>query len=231
MQTTFTPQMRRLLRKMNQGLALVPGDNGYRVGASPVPVSLVDALRRQDLIAADGAQRYVISGAGRALLSRSDSDKDEKYREQHQLLVEAYRSIEDKRQKVRVNLAESPLGWLKRRNLISEAQFQAGERLRADFTLAGQQARVTMAWDAPPIGRVPRGAPDHLDPTTAQLAAKHRFEAALRAAGPGLADSLWRIVCVGEGLETAEKAMAWPARTAKVILSLALDRLAEYYKI
>ena len=34
---------------------------------------------------------------------------------------------------VTVNLAESPLGWLFSRGLVTQRQFDAGERLRADW--------------------------------------------------------------------------------------------------
>ena len=51
---------------------------------------------------------------------------------------------------VTVNLAESPLGWLKARGLVSERQFDAGERLRADWERAQIAPSVTMKWDAPP---------------------------------------------------------------------------------
>ena len=133
------------------------------------------------------------------------------------------------RVRVTANLAESPLGWLVRRGMVSPRQFEAGERLRADFTRASLAPRTTMAWDAGPAARGSRGAPEGLDATTAQLAAKRRFEAAVAAVGGGLADVLWRVVCSGEGLETAERALGWPARAGKVVLLLALDRLADFY--
>ena len=66
-------------------------------------------------------------------------------------------------------------------------------------------------------------------PTLAGIAAKRRVEAALDAAGPGLKDVLWRIVCAGEGMASAESALGWPARTGRVVLTLALDRLADHY--
>jgi hypothetical protein len=62
------------------------------------------------------------------------------------------------------------------------------------------------------------------------MAAKARFDAAVAAAGPGLADVLWRVVCAGETLSDAEKAMAWPVRSGKLVLSLALDRVADFYR-
>ncbi len=131
------------------------------------------------------------------------------------------------RLRVTVNLAESPLAWLVRRGHVSAAQFEAGERLRADFMRAGQAPRVTMRWDAAPGGKN-LAAPD---PTTSQISARQRFDAAVAAAGPGLSDVLWRVVCLGEGLETAERAMGWPSRAGKLVLALALDRLVAHYGI
>lgn len=127
------------------------------------------------------------------------------------------------------NLAESPLGWLMRRGMISEAQFEAGERLRQDFMTAQLNPRVTMRWDGEPVARGRKGPGEALTPSEAQVAAKRRFMAAVEAAGSGLSDMLWRVVCAGEGLETAERAMGWPARAGKVVLGLALDRIAAFY--
>ena len=49
--------------------------------------------------------------------------------------------------------------------------------------------------------------------------------------GPGLCDILWRIVCAGEGMRDAELALGWPARSGRLVLSLALDRLADHYRM
>lgn len=127
---------------------------------------------------------------------------------------------------VTVNLRESPLAWLAARGLVSARQGEAGERLRADYERPSLAPRVTMRWSA----RVD-GGDTGLDPTTAQLAAKQRFDGALTAAGPGLADVLWRVVCAGEGLPAAERALGWPARCGRVVLLLALDRVASFYGI
>lgn len=132
---------------------------------------------------------------------------------------------------VRVNLAESPLGWLYARKLVTPRQFDAGERLRADYETAALGARVTMRWDASPTARR-NGAPgEPLDPTLAQLSARRRFDAAIAAAGPGLSDILWRVVCACEGIPAAERALGWPARAGKLVLTLALDRLADHYRL
>lgn len=132
---------------------------------------------------------------------------------------------------VTVNAAEAPLGWLFARGHVNRRQFEAGERLRLDYERAALGARVTMAWDAAPVARS-RGGPS-LGPeaSLAQIDCKRRFDEAVAAAGPGLADILWRIVCAGEGMRDAETALGWPARAGKLVLTIALDRVADYYRI
>ena len=130
-------------------------------------------------------------------------------------------------QKVAVNLSESPLSWLRARGHVSERHYLAGDRLRADWEKAGLGPRVTMRWDAAP-GSLRMGRPE---PAMAQLPARERFDGAIRAAGPGLADVLWRVVCAGEGLAAAEKALGWPTRAGKLVLTLALDRVADWYRV
>jgi hypothetical protein len=52
---------------------------------------------------------------------------------------------------VTVNAAESPLGWLFARGLVSRRQYDAGDRLRCDWERAQLAPRVTMSWDAAPV--------------------------------------------------------------------------------
>lgn len=126
---------------------------------------------------------------------------------------------------VKVNLAESPLTWLHARGHLNDRQFAAGERLRADWERAELAPSVTMRWDPVRIA----GGEQGLTAGERQIAAKRRFDGAIAAAGPGLADILWRVVCAGEGVPAAEKALAWPARSGKLVLELALDRVAGFY--
>ena len=132
---------------------------------------------------------------------------------------------------VTVNIAESPLGWLFARGFVSQRQFDAGERLRWDWERAQLAPRVTMAWDSAPIARGRGGSGPQPDLNGAQIDAKRRFDSAIAAAGPGLTDILWRIVCAGEGMRDAETALGWPARSGRLVLTFALDRLAEHYAI
>jgi hypothetical protein len=133
-----------------------------------------------------------------------------------------------RRRSVTVNLAESPLTWLHARGHLDDRLFAAGEALRRDYERAQLGASVTMRWD--PV-RTKGGGEPGLNATERQLAAKGRFHGALAAAGRGLEDVLWRVVCAGESLSVAERMLAWPARSGKLVLRIALDRVAEFYRI
>ena len=49
------------------------------------------------------------------------------------------------------------------------------------------------------------------------------------ANGIGLADVALRTCCFLEGLEGCERRLGWSARSGKVVLKLALQRLVEHY--
>jgi hypothetical protein len=129
---------------------------------------------------------------------------------------------------VTVNLAESPLAWLQARGHIDARLLDAGEALRLDHERAQRAPSVTMGWD--PV-RVKTTGPTGLTPTERQIAARQRFDGAIKAAGRGLEDILWRVVCAGEALPEAEKGLGWPARSGKLVLKIALERVAEFYRI
>lgn len=132
------------------------------------------------------------------------------------------------RRSVTVNIAESPITWLHARGHLSDRLFAAGEQLRADYERAQLAPSVTMRWD--PV-RVKSSGERGLSASEKQIAARSRFDGALAAAGNGLQDILWRVVCAGEGLPVAEKALGWPVRSGKLVLRIALERVADYYRI
>ncbi|MFC3174548.1 DUF6456 domain-containing protein [Novosphingobium bradum] len=132
------------------------------------------------------------------------------------------------RRSVTVNLAESPVTWLHAHGHIDDRQLAAGECLRRDFEMAQLGPSLTMSWE--PV-RLSGGGGARMNPTERQMAAKERFDGAVASAGNGLADILWRVVCSGESLAMAERALAWPARSGKLVLRFALDRVASFYRI
>ncbi len=136
---------------------------------------------------------------------------------------------------VTIDEAESPLAWLARRRgrdgrpLIAPHQLQAGERLRNDFTCAGMMPNTTSNWSNP-VGAVRHeGGQGAAAFTETMIAARQRVRRALDATGPEFAGLLLDVCCFLKGLDEVERARAWPARSAKIVLQLALDRLARHY--
>jgi hypothetical protein len=152
------------------------------------------------------------------------------YRAQH--LALARRRVDGERE-LTVDQAESPLAWLARRKgrdgkaHIAPEQLMAGERLRADFTTAQMMPRITSNWESP-VAQDARagGAGTFCD---AAIAARQRVRHALDATGPEFAGLLVDVCCFLKRLEDVERERRWPPRSAKVVLQLALDRLARHY--
>jgi hypothetical protein len=134
---------------------------------------------------------------------------------------------------VTVNEAESPLAWLARRRgrdgrmLIEPVQFQAGERLRAEFTRAQLMPRITSNWSASVAGGRRGASPASF--TEAVIGARQRVRQALDAVGPEFSGLLVDVCCFLKSLSDVERERSWPPRSAKVVLQLGLDRLARHY--
>jgi hypothetical protein len=158
----------------------------------------------------------------------------DEFRGQHLAVTQRQIATEHGRASVTIDDAESPLAWLARRRgrdgrpLIEAHQFQAGERLRADFTCANLMPRTTSNW-ASPISS-DRGGGDRASTfTETMVASRQRVRQALDAVGPEFSGLLMDVCCFLKGLEGIERERAWPIRSAKIVLQLALDRLARHY--
>lgn len=134
---------------------------------------------------------------------------------------------------VLVNDSESPLAWLARRKgrdgraMIAPEQFIAGERLRADFTRGHMTPRVTSSWTS--IGRTNGSGGGAGEMTDLIIASRQHVRLALDACGSEFSGILLDVCCFLRGLEDVERERGWPSRSAKVVLQLALDRLARHY--
>jgi hypothetical protein len=162
----------------------------------------------------DGA--FVITEAGRSWLAEDGTGP-----------VLETRLVKDARGHdcfVVANAAESPLALLRRRGQVAAVQFEAGERLRRDFTFARLGQRMTGTYDAPIVRGGRRG-----DVAETALAARQRFNHALAAVGPGLSDLLFDVCCFLKPIETCERERQWPRATVRVVLCIALDCLAAHY--
>jgi hypothetical protein len=135
---------------------------------------------------------------------------------------------------VTVDEAESPLAWLARRKgrhgraLIEPAQLLAGERLRADFTRAQLMPRITSNWSAA-VAADHRRSASPASFSDAVIGARQRVRHALDAVGPEFSGLLVDVCCFLKGLADIERERRWPPRSAKVVLQLALERLARHY--
>jgi len=229
---------RRVLRKlMASGAFLAPDGDGFALMTSArarrrtlsVEAHLVCEFLRRDWLRPRGStpETYRLSDAGEGWYLRAVAE-NEPFAAQHQLRREASIETAEGRRRVTVNAGESPLDWLRQRRRIDAAQFEAGERLRRDFTIAQLTPRLGVDLSSPMVlGR--RGLKTGAPLSDSVLAAKARFRAAMAAMGPGLSDLLFDVCCHLIGLEDVERAHEWPRRSAKVVLDIALNRLALHY--
>ncbi len=254
--TPPTRSMRRALERLAEpGAFLMVASGAERAGVFCAsnrfrrPVTLLPVAEAAELAARDlvrirtqssASAKYAITPMGRAWLKRQRAaeggDPRAPFAAQHAL--EGERAIPDEDGEIatiRVNLGESPLGWLARRRgpdgapFLAPEEVEAGERLRADFEAAQMGPRVTQDWRS---FLAPRdGAGGGRAPAEGPLGARERVGAALGALGPGLADVALRACCFLEGLEATERELGWSARSGKVVLKIALQRLADHYGI
>lgn len=131
----------------------------------------------------------------------------------------------------RSQTCESPLVGLARRRdrdgnpFLSRELVAAGERLREDFELVEVGMGGVDSWD----GFMTGDGPAAKDGSKGAIDAHKRIKDALAELGPGLGDVVMRCCCFLEGLEQTEKAMGWSARSGKIVLRIALQRLLRHY--
>jgi len=136
-----------------------------------------------------------------------------------------------------MNQAESPLAWLAGRRdaegrpLLERTQVEAGERLRADLTLAGLMPRLTMGWSGLPgaAERAATAAGLGQDIADNVIAARARATAALEAVGPEHASLLIDVCGHLRGLDEIARVEGWPRRAGRLLLQRALSALARHY--
>jgi hypothetical protein len=219
---------RRILRRLAaprqvlfaRGAVHVVARSPAAAAASRVQVDadLVTRFAALEWIVPDGAGRHVIAPAGHALVARVAG-----FAEQHRLMQTQPVAGEARA----VNMAESPLARLKFRALVDDRQFAAGERLRRDYTLGQLTPRMGVDWSAPVVTGSRGGGQETVSDIA--IAARQRLGHALKAAGPGLGDLLFDVCCHLAPLEQVEQSRGWARRSARVVLAIALDRLAAHY--
>jgi len=137
--------------------------------------------------------------------------------------------------RARYGAAETPVAVLARRRdkagqlFLMPELVQAADRLHEDFVMAQLDTLAPM-----PAERLTRAlqnrtvpGPNIAPPGT--CAARKRVLGALQDLGPGLSDMVLRVCCHLEGVESAEQAMGWCARSGKIVLRIGLQRLKLHY--
>ncbi len=226
---------------------------GVSLGGGSFPETALVELVARDLVTRRGAQ-HLIAAPGQALLRRcavreaGGGEEDPRNASAGDVFADQHRDIRIESRaddtggegaspvRVRVNQEESPLAWLAARKgadgeaLISAAQLQAGERFRRDLSMAGIMPGTTMNWDRLG-GSGDRGTPREtgLNATEACIAARQRVTTAIRHLGAQDADLLIDLCGFLVRLPEIERMRGWPARSAKIMIARALDRLAEHY--
>lgn len=218
-------------------IALAGGGQNGPAGGMRARIDPADVhpLVAADLVRREPNGRLAVTEAGRARVLRQAADGAiDPFRAQHLIIARRLVATPEGHAEVAIDEAESPLARLARRKgrrghaLIQAVQFQAGERLRDDFTRAQMTPRMTSRWDAS-VAQGRRGQGGNGTFTDAVVAARERLRRALDAAGPEFAGLLLDVCCFLKGLEDIERERRWPPRTGKVVLQLALDRLARHY--
>lgn len=137
--------------------------------------------------------------------------------------------------RARYGTLETPVAVLARRRdktgtpFLAPALVHASDRLREDFVMAQLDRLQPM-----PADRLIRAIADRKLPgpniaPPGTRAARRRVLGALQDLGPGLSDMVLRCCCHLEGVESAEQAMSWSARSGKIVLRIGLQRLKLHY--
>lgn len=238
---------------LDKAVVLRAFPDGQQARTGVVDRAIAQAFALKDWIACRKKGRvttYEITAAGRAALRRMIDDSDLARQAQHSGMAEAampfaaQHRIWDERQieeggasrRIRYNLAESPLAALGRRRdkdgrpFLENDLIRAAERLREDFELAQMGPRVAQNWERFLTPGDRGGFRPDAGHGEGPTRARDRVAAALRDLGPGLGDVALRVCCFLEGIETAEKRMGWAARSGKIVLRIALQRLRQHYE-
>ena len=257
---TLAREGRRILRRLAEPgamLAIAPDmekaavlrefPDGRSTRTAVVDRAVAQAFALKDWIACRRPGRvasYEITQAGRAALKRfleedagqGLAEAPQVFAAQHRIWGERTVEEDGEPKRIRYNMAESPVVALGRRRdkdgvaYLTAEQVAAGERLREDFELAQMGPRVAQNWDRFLTGGTRGDFGPGRGPAEGPRGARERVAAALRDLGPGLGDMALRCCCHLEGLETAEKRLGWSARSGKVVLRIALDRLRRHYQ-
>lgn len=231
-------------REMETSVVVRQTAEGEQMRTAVVGREIAQAMALKDWITCPDPEarvaRYFVTNVGRAALRRLTAEDENRAggfsESSAQGAGDAAWDIDalsgGTRASYRHYATESPLVGLSRRKdrdgkpFLPRDLVAVGERLREDFELVEVGVgKITNRDDFLSDARVE--PPETASPGA--VAAYGRLRAALDDLGPGLNDVVLRCCCFLEGLEQTEKLMGWSARSGKIVLRIALQRLKRHY--
>jgi len=192
--------------------------DGQRV-AAPMVLELVSS----GALGGDGESCFAVAET-RAWLKRARLDADA-FAAQHRVTTRDADGAE-------INLAESPLARLASAGageaFLDRHHVEAGERVRRLVERAQLQPRLTMAYSA---SRTAGGPRPQAVADISDLAAEARREMAMlhRVLPRDCAGVVLDVCGLLKGLQEVERDRGWPRRSAKLVLRIGLEQLAQHY--
>ncbi|SLN13210.1 DUF6456 domain-containing protein [Roseisalinus antarcticus] len=232
-------------RDMDRAVVVRDGPDGEPARTAMVERGIAQILALQEWIASDAPAariaRYRVTATGRtALRELVASVENAAARRGASGMAEAQADFHGRpdasgQRGPRFAIAESPLAGLARRRdrdgkaFLRKELVAAGERLREDFELAQMGPQMTQDWSRFVTAGAFTSFRDGGGGPLAVTDAKDRVAAALADLGPGLGDVVLRCCCYLDGMEETEQRMGWSARSGKIVLRIALERLRRHY--
>ena len=215
-------EVRRFVR------GLIAGEVGLRDGLSyatasgrVAPVSDIDALVQSGALAGD--KRECRAGAETAgWLKRTMLDEDS-FQAQHRL-----EDFDGEGRKT--NLAESPLSRLVtgERAFLEPHHIEAAERVRSLVERAQLRPRTTMNYSGAAAGdRAQRNTAETV--TDMAVDARRTLDAIHRALPAECAGVVMDVCGWLKGLQQIERERSWPRRSAKLVLRIGLEQVAQHF--
>lgn len=216
----------RFVRALLAGGEAVREADAYALAGAVLPAAEVRELQAAGVLGGDAGRATALPGTTQ-WLKRQMLEADA-FAAQHR---EAATGPEG----VVLNLAESPLARLAAATtgepaFLARHQVEAGERVRRLVERARLNRRLTMSYSAAHTAGG-RGA-GHAGEMTDMAADARKALARLHEALPRDCAEVVLDVCgLEKGLQQVESERGWPRRSAKLVLRIGLDRLAEVWGI
>lgn len=185
----------------------------------------VAALQSRGVLEGNG-QRCTAGAAARGWLRRAITEGNG-FAAQHRQIVTTAGGLV-------LNLAESPLSRLAvpgpdgTAPFLAAHQVEAGERVRKLAERARLQPRVTMSYDAAHTAGG-KGAGTAAEMSDMAAEARRELSAVTRALPADCAGVVLDVCGLLKGLQTVETERGWPRRSAKLVLRIGLEQLAQHF--